>query len=113
MTRFSALGIFVVAAVPAVFGGAVVFTGTGTDAEVTAALNTFREALGPLNPNVPGSLGSGRREINWDAVPERFAAPAGLPQDFFNSNVVGRARGIVYTSPEDAFFHGECQQREF
>src|SRR5215470_4403874 len=90
--RFSAIGILALAAAaPAAFGDAVVFSGTGTDAEVTEVLNQFRDALGPLNPNVPGSLGSGRREINWDAVPDGFASPNAFPPDFFNGNAVGRA----------------------
>jgi hypothetical protein len=40
MTRFSAMGLFaLIAAARATFGDAIVFSGTGTDAEVTAALN--------------------------------------------------------------------------
>jgi hypothetical protein len=31
--------------------------------------------LGTLNANVPGSFASGRRETNWDGVPDNFAAP--------------------------------------
>jgi hypothetical protein len=107
MKRFSAaevLALAVAAAGPAALGDAVVFSGTGTDADVTAALNDFRNALGALNANVPGSFGSGRREINWDGVPDRSSDPVGLPPAFFNSNAAGRARGVVYESPEDAFF---------
>src|SRR4030095_4327267 len=87
----------------AALGDAQVFTGTGSDTEVTAALNQFRDALGSLNPNVPGSLGSGRREINWDAVPDSFSAPNAFPPDFFNGNAVGRARGVVFATQGSGF----------
>jgi hypothetical protein len=96
VTRFFAAGISILAGLAsAAFGDAVVFSGAGTDAQVTTAIIQFRNALGPLNPNNPGSLGSGRREINWDDVPDSAAAPNPFPPDFFNANTPGRARGVV------------------
>ena len=88
---------------PAAFGEGVVFSATGSDAEVTAGLDQFRAALGALNPNLPGSVGSGRREINWDGVPDSASAPNAFPPDFFNANTAGRARGVVFGTPGSGF----------
>src|SRR5690242_21855213 len=43
-----------------------IFTAAG---DITPSVNAFRDALGTLNANTPGSQAGGRREINWDAVP--------------------------------------------
>ncbi len=84
-----------------VSGAAVVFSSAGlTAADVTPSVNAFRIALGPLNPNVAGSFGTGRREINWDGVPAAFAAPNNLPANFFNVN---SPRGIVLATPGTGF----------
>lgn len=73
---------------------AAVFADAGPDAaSIADTVNNFRNALGNLNPNVAGSFGEGRREINWDAVPDRFADPNDLPPDFFNVN---SPRGAVF-----------------
>ena len=104
MKRSFAAGVFAVATgAPAALGEGVVFSGSRNEAEVTAALNQFRDALGTLNPNVPGSLGSGRREINWDGVPDSASSPNAFPPDFFNANVTGRARGVVFGTPGSGF----------
>jgi hypothetical protein len=50
---------------------------------------------GQLNPNNGQSFTSGRREINWDGVPDNFAAPNNLPPNFFNVN---SPRGAVFSS---------------
>lgn len=72
----------------------VVFEASGeTPADIQDAVDDFRDFLGPLNPNAIGSFPSGRREINWDAVPDQFAAPNNLPAGFFNSN---SPRGVVF-----------------
>ncbi len=72
-------------------------TGFGPDAaSIQAVVDQYRNDLGALNPNVLGSLGSGRREINWDGVPDSFSAPNDLPSNFFNSN---SPRGAVFSTP--------------
>jgi hypothetical protein len=73
------------------------FFASGPDAvAITPAVDAFRSDLGNLNPNVVGSLGTGRREINWDGVPANFSAPNLLPNDFFNAN---SPRGVEYSTP--------------
>ena len=71
--------------------------------DITAAIGAFRTALGTLNPNQPGSFGSGRREINWDAVPATFTNVDNFPADFFNQPIPGRARGAVFSTPGSGF----------
>lgn len=72
-------------------------SGTGANAAaIQATVDAFRADLGALNANVAGSLGSGRREINWDGVPDAFSAPTDLPGDFFNVN---SPRGVVLSTP--------------
>ncbi len=81
----------------------VVFSGTGTsagDPALLGAVNGFRTALGTLNPNVAGSFGSGRREINWDGVPDALSAPNNMPANFFNVN---SPRGVVFSTPGSSF----------
>ena len=81
-----------------------VFSGSGDAAAgIATAVADFRAALGALNPNTPGALGSGRREINWDGVPPAFSSPNAFPGDFFNGGVPGRARGVVFSTPGSGF----------
>lgn len=68
-------------------------------AAIQPTVEDFREALGDLNDNLPGSIGNGRREINWDGVPTNAASPNPFPGDFFNANIAGRARGVEFTTP--------------
>jgi hypothetical protein len=77
-----------------------VFAGAG---DITATVNAFRDALGTLNANTPGSQAGGRREINWDAVPAQFTNTNDFPVDFFNQPVAGRARGAVFSTPGTGF----------
>lgn len=70
-------------------------------AAIQAAVGDFQAALGTLNPNNPGSVGSGRREINWDGVPDAASVP--FAGNFFNANAVGRARGAEFTTAGTGF----------
>lgn len=74
--------------------------GDTTGASIQATVDAFRATLGALNPNVAGSFGSGRREINWDGVPNASAAPNALPANFFNVN---SPRGAVFATPGTGF----------
>ena len=71
--------------------------------DIAGALAAFRDALGPANPNQPGSFPGGRREINWDAVPAQFTNTDDFPADFFNQPVAGRARGVGFSTPGTGF----------
>ncbi|MDQ4120469.1 MAG: cohesin domain-containing protein [Acidobacteriota bacterium] len=68
-------------------------------AAIQATIDLFRADLGGVNNGVGGSFQFGRREINWDGVPDQFAEPNNLPVDFFNNN---SPRGIMINSIEDA-----------
>jgi hypothetical protein len=70
-----------------------VFEASGaTPADIQTAVDAFRDFLGPNN-GVGGTFPTGRREINWDGVPDAFSAPNLLPANFFNSN---SPRGAVF-----------------
>ena len=82
---------------PSVGHAQVVFSATGPNpAGIQATVDAFRSDLGTLNPNVSGSFGTGRREINWDGVPNLSAAPNAFPADFFNVN---SPRGVIFSTP--------------
>ncbi|HEV8121203.1 MAG TPA: hypothetical protein VGQ67_09435 [Candidatus Polarisedimenticolia bacterium] len=96
-----ALAILSLSAPGLVSAAPVVFEASGaTPADIQATVDAYRALLGPLNPNVPGSFQSGRREINWDGVPDAFAAPNNLPPGFFNVN---SPRGAVFFTPGTGF----------
>lgn len=79
----------------------VIFSASGANpAGIQATVDAFRTQLGALNPNVAGSFGSGRREINWDGVPNGSSAPNNLPANFFNVN---SPRGVVFSTPGTGF----------
>ena len=79
----------------------VVTSASGPDAAaIQPAVDAFRASLGNLNPNVVGSFGSGRREINWDGVPNEFSSPNSFPATFFNDN---SPRGAFFLTPGTGF----------
>jgi hypothetical protein len=78
----------------------VVFEAAGpTPADIQAAVDDFRAFLGDNN-GVGGTFPDGRREINWDGVPDAFSAPNNLPANFFNAN---SPRGAVFFTPGTGF----------
>ncbi|MBL8396307.1 MAG: PEP-CTERM sorting domain-containing protein [Candidatus Accumulibacter sp.] len=87
-----------------------VTTGGAADAAFNAVINSFRSTLGGAL-NAPGACAppctSGRREINWDAVPVGFSSPNAFPGDFFNGTTGvqpnGRIRGATFTTPGTGF----------
>jgi len=79
----------------------ILFSAGGADAaSIQATVDAFRTALGPLNPNVAMSFPAGRREINWDGVPDMFSSPNAFPANFFNIN---SPRGVVFATPGSGF----------
>lgn len=72
----------------------VLYSAAGSaPADIQATVNAFRADLGALlAPGTPPNNGVGRREINWDGVPDSFADPNPLPGNFFNVN---SKRGVV------------------
>jgi hypothetical protein len=75
-----------------------VVTGAGA---IQTKVDQFRNLLGPDNGGAPNGDPEGRREINWDAVPDELAAPNALPADFFNGKQDPTARGALLETPGD------------
>jgi hypothetical protein len=77
----------------------VVRQGSGANtAALQAIVDQFRADLGGANNGVGGSFRNGRREINWDGVPDNFSEPNDFPLDFFNVN---SPRGVIFNAIED------------
>src|SRR6266446_6458996 len=77
-----------------------VFEASGaTPADIVTEVNAFRNFLG-ANNGIGGTFATGRREINWDGVPDTASAPHLLPANFFNSN---SPRGVVFFTPGTGF----------
>jgi hypothetical protein len=79
----------------------IVFKATGY---INDEMNNFSSRLGNLN-NTPGAT-SGRREINWDGVPDNLIGLA-FPTDFFNptdaSAPAARQKGLIYANNSGQF----------
>ncbi len=96
-----ALAVFLFVSPALTLAAPVVFEASGASpADIQSSVDAFRSFLGALNPNVAGSFPSGRREINWDGVPDAFSAPNALPANFFNAN---SPRGAVFFTPGSGF----------
>lgn len=93
-----ALPLLAAIAVAPAYSAPVVYTGAGADAAaITAVRDLFRvEVGGGTSASTNGLFGGIRREINWDGVPDSFAAPNNLPLNFFNAN---SPRGAVFSTP--------------
>ena len=93
--------LFFVTSAAAAQGAPVVRSAAGANAAaIQAAVDAFRSDLGTLNPNNGTTPGTGRREINWDGVPDAFASPNPFPANFFNLN---SPRGVVFSTPGTGF----------
>jgi hypothetical protein len=94
-------GIALLATATLTFAAPVVRQGSGANsAALQSIVDLFRVDLGgSLNPNNGQSFTTGRREINWDGVPDQFAEPNNFPVNFFNVN---SPRGVVFNAVEDA-----------
>lgn len=75
----------------------VVISATGN---IDAKLDEFRQLIGNQLNTTPGVTG-GRREINWDGIPDNLLNKK-LPGDFFNpvgeQAPVANQRGLVYSA---------------
>src|SRR2546430_14617119 len=84
--------------VGAISAAPLVRQGAGANpADIQAIVDQFRADLGGSNNGVGGSFATGRREINWDGVPDANATPNFLAPDFFNTT---SPRGLVMASVE-------------
>lgn len=103
------VGAVALAAATATHAGVQSFAAAGDAAAIQATVDQFRATLGQLNGNVPGSFGSGRREINWDGVSDALSSPNAFPGDFFNFTASPRARGVAFAT--DAGSHLEVSAK--
>ncbi len=83
-------------------GAAVVPTTAAgaTPAAIQTAVDGFRTTLGANNGAGGTPVAGGRREINWDGVPDTFASPNAFPAGFFNAN---SPRGVLFSTPGTGF----------
>ena len=104
----AAAGVVVVVLVGSACGGGGGKTSTAKSGKPTVVrgagdirgkVDEFRTLLGSDNGGGPGGNPVGRREINWDQVPDQFARPNLLPSDFFNAKEPPRARGALLETP--------------
>jgi hypothetical protein len=98
---FISIAVLLAAAATPSQAALVTFSASGNNAsDIQTTVDNFRTSLGTLNANVAGSFGAGRREINWDGVPDGSSAPNNLAANFFNVN---SPRGVVFSTPGSGF----------
>jgi len=96
----ASFGLILIFSPVAVSADPQVFEASGaTPADIQTAVGAFRNFLGP-NRGIGGHFPDGRREINWDGVPDARSAPNLLPANFFNSN---SPRGALFFTPGTGF----------
>jgi hypothetical protein len=66
-------------------------------ADISTAVNAFRADIGGANNAAGPAAASGRREINWDGVPDANADPNPFPAGTF------LGRGILFDTPGTGF----------
>lgn len=104
MIRFAGGATLLVAAATVAQAAPVVFQSNGPDAaSIQSNVDGFRSLLGTNNGGSAGPFVGGRREINWDGVPEGSSSPNAFPGDFFNQATAGRARGASFATPGTGF----------
>lgn len=105
MRKTFTIAAWIVLAAPVIsYAAPTPFTASGANpSDIQTTVDSFRAALGALNANQPVSFVGGRREINWDAVPDTFSDPSSFPGNFFNQNFAPRARGAEFTTPGTGF----------
>jgi hypothetical protein len=97
------LALAALAAAQAVSAAPVEFAVAGSNpAEVQPTFQALRDAIGGNNNGAVSNVvfTTGRREINWDGVPDTVAAPNLMPANFFNAN---SKRGAVFFTPGTGF----------
>lgn len=67
--------------------------------DIKSDVDAFRELLGSNNINYLGSKPAGRREINWDVIPDSLALPNSYPGTYFNDRAYHQARGAEFSTP--------------
>lgn len=103
LRRWSAALGLCLALSPGLLTAQTIFSGSGsTTSDLTTSITAFRTQLGALNANNGSAFSSGRREINWDGVPDSASAPNLFPGDFFNQTFTGanggRVRGLTLSA---------------
>jgi len=83
---------------PVTTANSIVKSSSGDSTGVVSKINEFRALAGDPVNNAPGAE-SGRREVNWDAVPAAFTNANNFPFDFFGGSDAalanGRKRGLI------------------
>lgn len=93
----TALAVLAAVSLPGRADAQTTFSASGAgSADIATTVASFRTALGVLNPNNGQTFQSGRREVNWDGVPDVQSSPNAFAGNFFNVN---SPRGVVFSTP--------------